>query len=232
MATKPNPITWVAPAGIPKVGGKTVSGGAYVPNHPQAGRAIDFGAILPKGQRLVVRLAGKPELEAELARWEREENEYRIELETEKAEERRQIETGQTAIETRYHDGEYLSGYEVFGQQAEMLVAIGAAKHVSGWGTEVEPKVIQALGKSFTYPQAVEFARPAREAATAKREAAAADRAEKFEEAKRTGQPVVLRTWTETRRAQEGGEWGDYLFACTEYANPDGTTKTTAINTY
>ena len=232
MTTQPKPISWDVPAGIPKVGGTKVSGGVFVPNHPQAGRAVDFGAILPKGQRLVVRLAGKPELEAELARWEREEKEYRIGLQLKKAEERRQIETGEKAIEPKYHDGEYLSGYEVFGQEAEMLAAIGAAKQVDGWGTEVEPKLIATLGKSFTYPQAVEFVRPAQEAATAKREAAAASRAEKFAEAQRTGKPVVLRTWTETRRAQEGGELGEYLFACTEYANPDGSTKTTAINSY
>lgn len=67
-------------------------------------------------------------------------------------------------------------------------------------------------------------------AATAKREAAAAARAEKFDEAKRTKKPVVLRTWTEVRRAQEGGEWWDYLFTCTEHANPDGTTKISAMN--
>lgn len=231
MITKPKAITWIAPTSVPGVGGKTLTGGVYV-KHPQAGRAIDFGTVMPNGDRLVVRLAGKPELEAELERYQKEKEEYNRAVEEERNEKRLAIENGEKVIEPRYRDGEYLSGYEVFGQEAELLEKIGAAKHVRGWGTNVEPKVIDALGNSFTYPQALEFVRPAREAETQKREAAAAARAAKFDEAQRTDKPVVLHTWTETRRAQEGGEWGEYLFAVTEYANPDGSVSKTAVNTY
>ena len=54
----------------------------------------------------------------------------------------------------------------------------------------------------------------------------------KFEEAKKTNKPVALKSWSENRRAKEGGEWGDYAFIVTRYANPDGTTSESAINTY
>lgn len=66
----------------------------------------------------------------------------------------------------------------------------------------------------------------------AEKKAAEAERSAKFEEARKTGKPVVLRSWCETRRDHEGGEWGDYTFACQELAMPDGTTQTTATNTY
>jgi len=70
------------------------------------------------------------------------------------------------------------------------------------------------------------------ESAMDHQKSAEAEREAKFTEARETRKEVVIRTWTETRRAQEGGQWGDYCFAITEYALPDGKTKQKAINTY
>jgi hypothetical protein len=58
------------------------------------------------------------------------------------------------------------------------------------------------------------------------------------QEAIASGTRIAVKTsrWTETRRAREGGEWGDYVFACTEtlWVEPDGSFNTTqsAVNTY
>src|SRR5205807_124086 len=96
-----------------------------------------------------------------------------------------------------YHDGEYLSGYSASGRAAELLVALGLAEEVYGWGTLVETKAITALGTEFTYPAAAAFARPALEAKQDGKDAAAQERQAKFDEARRTGKPVLLRSWTD-----------------------------------
>ena len=93
---------------------------------------------------------------------------------------------------------------------------------VSGWGCALDNGVIEALGKEFTYQQAVEYARPAieaKEAAKAEKEAA---RQAKFVEARETGKPVLLRKW--------GSDCHDPHEECsldinTEYAMPDGSVK-------
>jgi hypothetical protein len=75
-----------------------------------------------------------------------------------------------------------------------------------------------------------EAGRPAREAA-----ALAAKQikyAAQVSEARRTGKAVQIARWCETRRAREGGQWGDYTFVCTEFVRPDGTFGCTATNTY
>lgn len=84
------------------------------------------------------------------------------------------IKSGEINIEVYFRDGEYLSGYTLHGEEAELLAELKLARYVDGWGYHVENDLIKTLGKKFTYEQAAEFARPKLEAiakAKAEREA-------------------------------------------------------------
>lgn len=85
------------------------------------------------------------------------------------------IRNGSVLIRPYYYDGEYLSGYTVSGQEADLLAEIGLTRYVDGWGYLVRDEVVEALGKEFTYAAAVEYAQPAIDAAAKK----AAEQAEK-----------------------------------------------------
>lgn len=78
-------------------------------------------------------------------------------------EEIRAMKAGELKITLHYHDGEYLSGYEVFGAAADLLEELGLAQYVDGWGYHVADAAVKTLGEEFTYLQAVEYARPALE---------------------------------------------------------------------
>ncbi len=85
----------------------------------------------------------------------------------EKAKEEAEIQAlrdGTVKIELRYHDGEYLDGYQVYGHAADLLVSLGLAKWVDGWGYYVDHRAVETLGKEFTYQEAAEYARPALDA--------------------------------------------------------------------
>ena len=144
-------------------------------------------------------------------------------------EEKRAIVAGEKPIQLRYHDGEYLSGYMVFGHAEKLLLALGLAKEISGWGTHVDPDAVKALGTEFTYPEAVEYTRPAREAAEKIAAKKKAERQAKFDEAAATGSPVVLYKWSEECNNPREECNVDNL---TEYAMPDGTTKTERHHTW
>lgn len=198
--------------------------------HPVAGRALQCGTVKAgrKSHTLVVRLDDKPELSALVEQWQAAVD---AELDAEERAEQADVSavrSGEQPIEIEWRDGEYLSGHTVYGPAAELLTELGAAHWVDGWGCLVDADLVAALGDTITYPQAAEFARPAIEAKQAEAEAAKAELAEKVAEAKATGKPVVLRTWTEPRRV----DGGDYLFACTEFARGDGSTFIKSINTY
>lgn len=105
-------------------------------------------------------------------------------------EEIRAMKAGELKITLHYHDGEYLSGYEVFGAAADLLEELGLAEYVDGWGYHVADAAVKALGKEFTYSQAVEYTRPAREAAEAQKAAAEKKAAEK--EARRASMKVEI----------------------------------------
>jgi len=160
----------------------------------------------------------KPEILAELIRREEES----AAKEAAKVEEARAIRAGEIVIRPQWHDGEILSGWEVFGQAADALEEIGVAKYISGWGHIVEQATIDALGKEFTFPQAAELTRPAREAKEAKEQAVEEERQAKFDEAKRTGKRVELRSWMDDCNDSREQCSLDHV---TEYAMPDGTTK-------
>lgn len=159
---------------------------------------------------------------AQRAAWQKEEQA--------KKEARKQaILSGEKLIKVINHDGEYLSGYKVVGLEAECLEEIGLAKYVQGWGYHIPLEAIKALGESFTYAAAVEYMQPVKAANDAKVAQAAANRQAKFDEAKATGQPVVLRKWT----VECNDEHEDCsLDAITEYAMPDGTVNTKRVHTY
>ncbi|MDD3655118.1 MAG: hypothetical protein PHO01_13245, partial [Desulfotomaculaceae bacterium] len=119
-------------------------------------------------------------------------------------------------------DGEYLSDWAVTGESVELMRALGLARYISGWGCALESGVVEALGKEFTYQQAVEYARPIQEAKDAKKAKKAAERQAKFDEARKTGKPVLLHRWM--------SDCHDLNEECSldsnyEYAMPDGTVK-------
>lgn len=91
--------------------------------------------------------------------------------------------------------------------------------------------VIASISKDRLVAIQAEHVKKAASAAKAV-EDAKAERKAKFELAKATGQPIELEAWMEFRRVKVSGEWGDYQFACSEMALPDGTTKKTAFNCY
>src|SRR5690606_35099455 len=117
--------------------------------------------------------------------------------------------------------GEYLGGYQVLGEAAELLAAAGLARYINGWGYLVDEDAVRALGKEFTYPDALAYAerRKAEKEGTAK---PAVDRQAEIEEAKRIGAPVEIRHWAEpcNNPFEECS-----LDVVVEYAMPDGTTK-------
>lgn len=143
--------------------------------------------------------------------------------------EKESIRSGDSVIELHYHDGEYLSGHQVFGRAGELLVGLGIAKEVDGWGVCVDAAAVKALGAKFAYPQAAEYARPALEKAQAAEAAREAARRGKFDEAKRTGTSVLLGSWTEGCCEKDFDCDMDIV---TQYAMPDGSVRTERTHTH
>jgi len=201
---------------------------------PVHGRLLACGTVKVgrKPVTLKLKLSDKPALAATVDEWLAAVTAKRDADAAAKAKELDDLATGAAPIVCSYSDGEYLSGYTCYGPGGNMLVKLGLAKEVSGWGIHVNNDVIKALGTSFAYPAAVEYARPAMEADAAKAAAKKAARDAKFAEARETGSKVVLASWSETRRVNCEGELGDYLFIVTEYAMPDGSVSRSAVNTY
>lgn len=153
----------------------------------------------------------------------------KAEEEAKEAAEWEALKTGETKITVHYHDGEYLSGYTVHGKAAKLLEKLGLAKWVSGWGYRVDELLVEALGREFTYPQAVEYNRLAEEEKARKKAEKEAALQEKFDEAKRTGKPVIIRRFiVECSDPREECSYDEVI----EYAMPDGTTKRTQNHTW
>jgi len=173
--------------------------------------------------------AKKPEIIAELHRIE---DEKKAEEATEKARleaEKEGLINGTIKITVDYYDGEYLSGYAVHGQAAELLIKIGVAEAVSGWGYHIGHKAIEVLGEEFTYLDALEYTRPAREAKAAKEAEAKAARQAIFDTAKETGEKQVLRSYATDCNDPKEECSTDII---TVYAMPDGSTKTDRTHTW
>ena len=140
------------------------------------------------------------------------------------------LKSGAKRIELRWSAGEYLSGHvATCARAADLLVELGLAKAVDGWGVFVEPQVAEALGSSFTHAQAVELARPAREAAGARAAAAAGLREARRAEAAATGREVELKRWTEGCCERD---FDCSLDVMVEYALPDGGTRVERTHTH
>jgi len=184
---------------------------------------------LKKTVNLCLRLADKPELHGMVVAWKVAIQE---EAEAKKAAalaELSAILDGSTPIALAYHDGEYLSGYEAYGQSADLLVKLGVAEEVSGWGVCVDNKLVEALSATFTYAAAQEFARPKIDAHQTLRDESAAKRAAIFATAKETGTPVLLAHWMDNCDDPREECSTDSV---TEYAMPDGTTETKRQHTW
>ena len=235
----PGGITYTFQGG--PLAGATLTGG--IPEtHPTAGEGVHFpataenhkaakkvGQKLKKDQKVFARLATCPGM-AELAQIYKDGQ--RRDQEEKKAAEQRTIDdlkAGRTLIEARYYDGEYLSGHSVAGHEADLLIELGLAHPVSGWGTLVNREVIDALGEKFTYAQAALLARPALEEKRRRETEAEQQRAAKFAEAQATGKPVKFAEWTDDCCERD---FDCSLDIVTQYAMPDGSTKTERIHTH
>jgi hypothetical protein len=143
------------------------------------------------------------------------------------------IQSGETLMEVSFYDGEILSGYCVSGTVAQLLTDIGLAKPVEGWGHLVDQKLVDALGTSFRYPDAVAFAQPAIEAAKQKDLNAQTERQHRLDaaiaEAKKTGKPALVTTHTE---GCDGSVDECSLDIVATMVNPDGSTFSTRTHTH
>jgi len=199
---------------------------ATAPNG-QKGFRPTFGIMTKKVKEELV--AHKEEIKSLLKeKREKEEAEARIEQEA-KEQEKQDIISGKKKIKVVWHDGEYLSGYTVYGQESDLLEELRIGEHVSGWGTHIPEEVIKKLGEEFTYAEAAEFLLPKRKAKEQKEAKVAADRQAKFDEAKATGKPVLLRHYmADCNDPHEECS----LDSVSEYAMPDGTVKTERMHTW
>jgi len=167
-------------------------------------------------------IAAKPEIIAELQLREQENVELKAKAAAEKEAEKQAIIAGAKIIQLKYHDGEYLSGHFTTGQEANILIDLGIAKYVEGWGCHVDNRAVDALGKEFTYQQAVEYMRPAVEAREAAQREKEAKRQAKLDEARGTGKPVLLKSWsTGCCDPREECSLDNHY----EYAMPDGSVE-------
>lgn len=132
-------------------------------------------------------------------------------------------------IHLYYHDGEYLSGFTVHGDEAKLMEKLGLARYVDGWGYRVQEEIVKKLGTEFSGVDAWALAQPAIEAKQRRQAEEKAERQAIFDRAKRTGQKQLL--------DECSSECNDPREECdidnvTVYAMPDGTTKTVRSHTW
>ena len=144
-------------------------------------------------------------------------------------EEIRKIKSGEEKIKLHYYDGEYLQGYGVHGKAAGLLKKIGLAKDVDGWGYYVDRKTVEALGKEFTYQEAVEYVRPMAEKKEQAEAEAKAEENKRFDEARATGNPIELNKYMDDCNDPREECSTDIVIV---WAMPDGTKKTTRQHTW
>jgi hypothetical protein len=141
-------------------------------------------------------------------------------------------------ITGHYHEGEYLSGYMVF-EETATLIRLGIASEISGWGTHLEDRFVQAINAKygenihFTLAQGEDYALPLLEKQAALRFEIEMKKYQSqtnaFTQAKQTNQPVAIRKWSEDCNSPNEECNIDNL---TEYALPDGSTKIERVHTY
>lgn len=153
--------------------------------------------------------------------------------ELEKMNEREKYIKGFQNFELSFTDGEYLSGYTIYGEAAEILKEFGLAKSVANWGTLVDDRLVKELGKSFTYNDLIKYANKINEAKEAKeqeqKEQEEREFEEKLAEAKATGQPVELSTIAVPCNGPNEECTTDLII---KYVNPAGDIITRRIHTW
>lgn len=251
-------ITWTAGASeIDGVAGKTFFGG--IPGTINGVGVVKFGRPLVRGQRLALRVDTRPEVAALVADYHRTQAAEKAEREARWAREKDeraaadqphidkmladeaalvdQIPAGAIRVEVVQNgslDGDPILDYYVhgitIGWDDITMVGTAAAVRTGALGHFDCRRVAYITRENLDRIVAERQAKV--EAEKEKKRAAAARREEIKRIAIETGKPQILRQWAEDREALEGGEWGDYVFSCTEYAMPDGTTKIKAVNQY
>ena len=173
--------------------------------------------------------AKKEEIIAELERRSAEKEAEIMAKEAARKEERKAIRLGEKMITVSWHDGEYLSGWEVTGQAETLLEEIGAAKCVDGWGWLVDVKLVEKYGQEFTYQDVLEFVKPYQKEEIERIEKEIAKTKAKFEEARKNGKPVEIRHFS-TGCSDPKEECS--MDIVTVWAMPDGTQKETRVHTW
>ena len=194
--------------------------GLRILGKPTAAEVAELKALKPEIMAELKRRAAEAQAAAEAKRAAEE---------AARQEEIRALKAGEKNIALHWHDGEYLSGWEAFGAAADALEELGLAKYVDGWGYHVADAAVKTLGKEFTYSQAVEYTRPAREAAEAQKAAADQERQARFDEARETGRPVLLQKWSEPCSDPREECSLDIVH---QYAMPDGSVKVERNHTW
>ena len=146
----------------------------------------------------------------------------------ERDKERKAFINNEKSISPDWDDGEYFQGFVVYGEEARLLKEIGMAEKI-GYRTIVPDDVIRALGKNFTYTQAVEYMKPINEQKQIIKQKQENDISEKYARAKTTGSKVLLSQ--HSRMCQDRTEECslDMVYV---WAMPDGTTKKEIVHTY
>jgi pyruvoyl-dependent arginine decarboxylase (PvlArgDC) len=251
-------ITWKAGEIEPEnIRGKTFEGGR--PDTMNGVRVVRFERPRVGGKTLAARIDTRPALAALVAEYDEEKIKEQNEREARRAAEQAKQDAidkpllaemdseaarlrgliPADSVEVQSVKTGYADGDPIMEHTAEGVEVSWGDIVVHGHATAIRPGALGAFAsvciasipraKLEGIKQKIESDAAEKKAKTEKAEA---DRAAKFMEAARTGKPVELRRWTETRRAKEGGEWGDYIFICVDFAQPDGTVKTAATNCY
>lgn len=110
------------------------------------------------GKRVCARIAGRPELEQIVTEYERAQAEAKQREAAAQTARIAAIRSGEIPIRPSWRDGEYLSGWAVYGEDAELLRGLGIAEEVGGWGWMVPSKHIDALGEIIFFPAAAAYA--------------------------------------------------------------------------
>ena len=156
---------------------------------------VPSGNKLPEKTKALIR-AMKPKIIEELNGQKKAREEAKLAKLAEQEVERLAIISGAVTMQVKYHDGEHLAGWEVFGPTAYILTQLGIAKEISDWGCHVDNKAIEILGQEFTYQQVMDYMKPGIEAKLEAAKVKAEARQTKFDEARETGKPVLLRSWS------------------------------------
>lgn len=207
------------------------SGSTYadrVADHPQAGPVLVCGSVMVAGKKqpLMIRLEGRAELRQAIERWRQAVKDARDREESERSE-RRDAVIAQCPEDCEPCEQDWANG------------DLMSAKYRTMDGVDVmDSDLIPQAGYGIWYvsKDRCQDARDRAVAAASRASAEAAEQEEKIERARRlaetSGEPQPVRSWTETRRVKESGEWGDYPFSVTEYVRSDGSRFTKSVNCY